>query len=71
MLAAEMNERGSKWRNRAPFFPEWVSLEVPNEKYENHKKNLQDGAWDGWRCKSLPKRLSFSKDLMGNGKDGV
>ena len=40
-----MNERGSKWKNRAPFFPEWVSLEVPNKKHENHKKNLQEGAW--------------------------
>ena len=43
MLAAKMNERGSQWKNRAPFFPEWVSLEEPNKKYENHKKNLQ-----GW-----------------------
>lgn len=52
------------------FFLNGLSLEVPNKKYENQKE-FQEGAWDGWRCKSLPRRLSFSKDLMGNGKDGV
>lgn len=40
---------------QSTFFPEWVSLEVPNEKYENHKRSCRMEPGMVGILKSLPK----------------
>lgn len=64
MLAAEMNESGSRWKDRTFFF---LNGKYQMKNMKIIKRICKSVAWGGWRSKSSPRRFGLSK-VLKNGK---